>query len=148
MDPLQRFSEYAAEFEKTYQDDDWTRLEGFFDPNASYVVSGSTFDCELHGREAVLSGIKKAVDHFDRRFDHREIEPRGEPVVDGNRVVFPALVRYRREGVEPISFTLSETAEFDDAGRIVLLRDDYDPGQDHVARWLEANRDAFDPSYR
>lgn len=147
MDPMQRFGDYAAEFEKSYEDDDWKRLESFFDSNARYVVSGSTFDCELRGREAVLSGIKKALDGFDRRFDRREIEPGGDPIVDGNRIVFPAIVRYQGDGIEPLSFTLSETAEFDDAGCIVLLRDDYDAGQDHVARWLDANRDSFDPSY-
>jgi hypothetical protein len=147
MDPLQRFGEYAAEFEKSYQDDDWARLEAFFAPDARYVVAGSTFDCELGGREAVLSGIKRALDGFDRRFDGREIEPNGAPAVEGNRVVFPATVRYRKEGVAPLSFTLSETAEFDDAGRIVLLRDDYDAGQDHVTRWLDEHRADFDPSY-
>lgn len=69
MDPLQRFGEYASEFEKTYEDDDWARLESFFHPDVTYVVSGSTFDCELRGRATVLSGIKKALDGFDRRFE-------------------------------------------------------------------------------
>lgn len=147
MDPLRRFGEYAAAFEETYQDDDWTRLEGFFDPDVRYVVAGSTFDCELRGREAVLSGIKKALDGFDRRFDVREVEAGGDPVVGPQRVVFPARLRYLKEGLEPLSFTLSETAEFDEAGRITLLRDDYDPGQDHVEQWLNANVESFDPSY-
>ena len=39
MDPLQRFGEYAADFEKTFEDDDWSRLNAYFDENASYVVS-------------------------------------------------------------------------------------------------------------
>lgn len=147
MDLLQRFGEYAGEFEKTYEDDDWTCLERFFDPDVRYVVSGTTFDCELRGREAVLSGIKKALDGFDRRFDHREVEPAGDPVVGRDRVVFPAKLRYLKQGLEPLSFTLTETAEYDEEGRITLLRDDYDSGQDHVEQWLSANIEAFDPSY-
>ena len=147
MDPLQRFGEYAAEFEKTYKDDDWTRLEGFFDPAVSYVVSGSTFDCELRGREAVLSGIKKALDGFDRRFDIREVEPNGEPVVERERIVFSAKLRYVKQGLDPLLFTLAETAEYNEAGHITLLRDDFDPGQDHVEQWLTQNAAAFDPSY-
>jgi hypothetical protein len=144
---MERFGEYAAEFEKTFEDDDWTRLERFFDADARYVVAGSTFDCELRGRDAVLAGLKKALDGMDRRFDQRAIEPNGDATVEGNRVAFPAKVLYAKQGVEPLSFTLTETAEYDEAGRIVLLRDDYDAGQDDVARWLEQHSDAFDPRY-
>ena len=147
MDPLQTFGEYAAEFEKTFEDDDWTRLERFFAPEARYVVAGSPYDCDLRGRDAVLVGIKKALDGFDRRFDQREILPEGPPTADGNRVTIRAAVRYQREGVEPLTIQLAETAELDDAGRIVLLRDDYDAGQEDAARWLEAHASEFDPRY-
>ncbi len=41
MDPLQRFAAYAADFEKTYQDDDWKRLEGYFAEDAVYEVMGA-----------------------------------------------------------------------------------------------------------
>ncbi|HME70466.1 MAG TPA: hypothetical protein VKM54_11450, partial [Myxococcota bacterium] len=37
---LQRFVEYAQAFEKTYVDDDWTRLEPYFAPDAVYRVVG------------------------------------------------------------------------------------------------------------
>ena len=147
MDPLQRFGEYAAEFEKTYEDDDWTRLEAYFDQDVSYVVSGSTYDCEIQGRVAVFAAIKRALDGFDRRFDHREVTPGGEPVVDGNRVVFPAIVRYEKRGIDTLSFSLSETAEFDESGRIVRLLDNYPAGQDEMVRWLDEHRAEFDPSY-
>src|SRR4030095_10724846 len=39
---LQRFGESAQAFEKTYVDDDWTRLEPYFAPDAVYRVGGST----------------------------------------------------------------------------------------------------------
>ena len=147
MDPLQRFGEYAAEFEKTYADDNWTRLEPYFDQDASYIVTGSSYDCEIRGRDAIFAGIKKALDGFDRQFDQREIIPGGDPVVDGNRIVFSAIVRYSKLNLETLSFSLSETAEFDESGRIIRLQDDYPSGQDDMIRWLEEHRLEFDPTY-
>ncbi len=147
MDPLQRFGEYAADFEKTVEDDNWSRLNAYFDENATYVVSGAPYDCEIRGREAIFSGLKKALDGFDRRFDHREIAAGGEPVTTSNSVIFSAICRYEKQGLKPLSFALSETAEFDESGRIVRLRDDYPAGQPEVNQWLEENRAEFDPSY-
>ena len=147
MDPLQQFGEYAADFEKTFEDDDWTRLDTYFHEDASYIVSGTSYDCEIRGRDAVLSALKKALDGFDRRFDRREITPGGEAVADANSVIFSAICRYEKDGLDPLSFALSETAEFDDSGRIVRLRDDYPAGQHEMSQWLEKNRAEFDPSY-
>lgn len=53
---LQRFVEYAQAFEKTYVDDDWTRLEPYFAPDAVYRVVGSTsWDCCHIGPDASRS---------------------------------------------------------------------------------------------
>ena len=147
MDPMQQFGAYAADFEKTFEDDDWSRLEGYFAEDATYTVTGSPYDCELRGRAAVLEGLKKALDGFDRRFDTRVISAAGQPEVGDNHVVFPAQCDYEKSGLPPLSFGLTETAEFDAAGRIVALRDDYPDGQEDVAQWLEANKAAFDPRY-
>lgn len=73
MDPLRRFAAHAADFEKTFEDDDWTRLEGCFAEDAIYTVEGTPFDCEVRGRETILRAIKKSLDGFDGRFDKREI---------------------------------------------------------------------------
>ena len=86
MDPLQRFGAHAMDFEKTFEDDDWARLEGYFAEDATYTVTGTPFDCAVRGRDAIFRAIKKSIDGFDRRFDKREIVPSGPPVVDGNRV--------------------------------------------------------------
>lgn len=146
MDPLQRFAEYAAEFEKTYEDDDWSRLEQYFHPDATYVIKGSPSDCELKGRDAILAGMKKSLDGFDRRFDKREIAPGGEPKIGERSIAFSGIVSYEKDGAEPLSFSLVETAEFNDAGQIVRLQDDYPPGQEHLNEWL-ANNPGFDASY-
>ena len=116
MDPLQRFAAYAVDFEKTFEDDDWTRLERYFAEDATYTVKGTPFDCEVRGRDAIFRAIKKSIDGFDRRFDKREIVPSGPPVVDGSRVTFSGSGHYEKEGVEPLTIQLSETAELDETG--------------------------------
>ncbi len=147
MDVLHRFAAYAADFEKTFEDDDWTRLEGYFAEDAIYTIKGTPFDCEVRGRDAIFRAIKKSIDGFDRRLDTRAIEPDGPPVVDGNRVIFSGSGRYEKRGVDALSIQLSETAELDETGRIVSLADVYPEGQDEMHRWLERYRAEFDPSY-
>ncbi len=147
MDPLQRFGAYAVDFEKTFEDDDWTRLEGYFAEDATYTVKGTPFDCTVHGRDAIFRAIKKSIDGFDRRFDKREIVADGPPVVDGNRVTFSGSGHYEKEGVDPLTIQLSETAHLDEAGRIVSLEDVYPEGQDEMLSWLERYSAEFDPSY-
>jgi len=148
MDPIQRFAAYAADFEKTYQDDDWKRLEGYFAEDVVYAVKGDVpFACEVRGREAIFRAIKKCLDGFDRRFDTRELAAEGAPEVEGNRVTFRGTGRYERPGVEPVSMRLSETVELNDAGLIVRLTDVYPPGQDEALAWIERHGGEFDISY-
>ncbi len=147
MDPLQRFAAYAADFEKTFEDDDWTRLEGYFAEDATYTVTGTPFDCTVRGRDAIFRAIKKSIDGFDRRFDKREIVPDGPPVVAGNRVTFSGTGHYEKEGVDALTIQLRETVELNEAGRIVSLVDVYPDGQDEMLSWLESHSADFDPSY-
>ncbi len=147
MDLLQRFAAYAADFEKTFEDDDWDRLEGYFAEDATYTITGTPFDCEVRGRDEIFRAIKKSIDGFDRRFDKREIVPGGPPVVDGNRVTFSGTGRYEKEGVDALTIELSETAELDEKGRIVSLEDVYPEGQDEMVSWLKRYSAEFDPSY-
>ena len=72
--PVQVFMDYAAAFEKTYVDDDWSRLTPFFHEDARYQVRGGPMACEINGREAIFRGLKKSIDGLDRRFDERVIE--------------------------------------------------------------------------
>jgi hypothetical protein len=71
----------------------------------------------------------------------------GAPVVEGNRVVFSGTGLYEKDGVDTLTIELSETAEFDEAGRIVSLVDIYAPGQDEMFDWLERHGADFDASY-
>ena len=56
MNPIQRFIEFAAAFEKTYVDDDWSRLESFLTEDAVYEVTGGPpLGGRFEGRDAVLA---------------------------------------------------------------------------------------------
>jgi hypothetical protein len=68
------FMDYAAAFEQTYIDDDWSRLAPFFSEDATYEVRGGPLACEISGRESIFSGLKKSIDGMDRRCDERQID--------------------------------------------------------------------------
>jgi len=147
MNPAQRFTEYALDFEKTYADDDWSRLEPHFAADASYVVTGSpAFACHLEGRDAILRGLRKSVDGFDRHCERR-VEVLGAPAVEGNRVVLDWAVTYTRPGAPPLRLPGRSTAEIVD-GRIQTLSDDFGAADDAaLSDWLRDYGDDLDPSY-
>ena len=68
MDNLPLFMKYAADFEKTLADDDWTRLRQYFAADAVYEVKSDGFPCKLTGPDAIFKGIKKSLDGFDRKY--------------------------------------------------------------------------------
>jgi hypothetical protein len=125
MDLMKRFFVYYAAFEQTYVDDDWSRLEGLFAPDAVYRVTGSgAYDCELRGREAVLAGIRKFLDGFDRRCTRR-LESIDTPSVDGNTVSFRGAAIYTRGDSPELRLVLTEAIEYRD-GLISRITDTYD----------------------
>ena len=62
MDTLQSFLAYAADFEKTFEDDDWSRLMGYFADDAVYRVESEIMGCELVGPEAILGGMNLGLE--------------------------------------------------------------------------------------
>lgn len=148
MDPLQQFGAYAADFEKTYLDDDWQRLERYFRPDAVYRVGPGLIEpCVLRGRDAVLRGIEKSRDGFDRTFDRREIQPLGAPSVEGRTVSGTARVVYTKAGLPPLSFELTESVTYDEQGLIEEIRDVYPEGPGEALAWMAAHGDGLDPRY-
>ena len=148
---VQVFMDYAAAFEETYIDDDWSRLSPFFLEDAHYEVRGGPMACELRGREAIFKGLKKSLDGLDRRFDERVIE-----ITDGPHVTtLPAaeevsigwLVTYCRGESPRVSipgrsvFTVAE-------GLITAMRDEYDDAAfAPVGAWLQQYGADLDGSY-
>ncbi|MCG8588067.1 MAG: nuclear transport factor 2 family protein [Proteobacteria bacterium] len=147
MDVLKRFLAYAAEFEKTLVDDDWSRLTPFFAEDAVYRVESDVFGCEIHGRDRILAGLKKSLDGFDRKFPGREMAATDGPSVDDDELSVGWAVTYRKESLPEFVLRGRSTARIRD-GRISLLVDSYDEevGKE-LAAWIEATGIPLDPAY-
>lgn len=147
MTPLERFLAYFEDFERTYVDDDWSRLEQYFAPDAVYrVEGGGSFDCVLEGRAAIFAGIRRFLDGFDRKCT-REIRSSAPPAADGDSVRVRGVAAYTRGDSPEILLDLEEEAVFRD-GVIVALTDRYFASPDSDMRaWLAKWGKDLSPSY-
>jgi hypothetical protein len=147
MGTLERFLAYAADFEKTLADDDWSRLTPYFADDAVYRVESDLFGCELEGPDAIFTGMKKSLDGFDRNFPTRDVAASGAPEVEGEELRVDWTVTYHREGLPDFVLPGRSLARIRD-DRIVLLVDSYDPGlETELEAWSEQNGLNLDPSY-
>lgn len=146
MNLLEHFFAYAQDFEKTYADDDWSRLEKYFAPDAEYEVQKVSFACHIQGRDSVLAGIRRSVDGFDRKCK-RDLGFNGEPYVEGDRVVLPWKGSYTYGDAPPLAISAVQTADYRD-GLIFKLTDHYDDDvADRYNDWLAAHGQGLDPGY-
>jgi hypothetical protein len=147
MDILTHFLAYAGDFEKSYKDDEWTRLNQYFTDDAVYEVKGLGTNCRLQGPTAIFKGIKKSLDGFDRRFDSRKIDITSAPVVEGDTMRVGWVVTYEKKGLAPFPLRGRSEARYRD-GKIAYLGDSYDAAMAADAvEWMKTNSFEFDPSY-
>ena len=147
MGIIERFVAYAADFEKTLADDDWSRLPQYFGEDAVYRVEADLFGCELTGPDSIFAGMKKSLDGFDRNFPEREISMTDGPHVDGDEMRVSWTVTYHKEGLPDFVLRGKSLARIRD-DRIVLLVDSYDEGVSaEVADWMRETGVKLDPSY-
>ena len=140
MSKIARFAAYAAAFEKSYENDDWSLLEPYFTENAVYDVAlDPPIGARLDGRAAILAYFEDVVNRFDRRFESRELALLEGPKETGDSVWIRGSATYRAAGVPPFVLELEETVTFD-GDRIRLLEDRYPPAmQKSLAAYLEAH---------
>jgi len=144
---MTRFFEYAQDFEKTYVDDDWSRLARYFEPDAVYEVRNVPFACRVEGRDAIFRGIKRSLDGFDRRFAERRPEITDTPAESGDSVSVGWAVTYVKPGAPPFTLRGRSTARYR-GERIVHLVDEYPDGMDdEAASWVAAHAPGFDAAY-
>jgi hypothetical protein len=147
MDILQQFMAYAADFEQTLADDDWTRLRRYFADDAVYDVKSKSFGCHLVGPAAIFAGMKKSLDGFDRKFAKREVEVTSGPEISDAEMRMGWKVVYSKEGLPSFVLRGASTVRYAD-GKIVYLADFYDPSvETELADWRRASGVAVDPSY-
>jgi len=147
MDNLSRFMAYAADFEKTLHDDDWSRLRDYFAADAVYEVHAEGFGCKLVGPDRIFSGIRKSLNGFDRKFAGRSIDVTSGPEVDADGLRMGWAVTYQKEGLTPFVLRGRSEVRYRD-GKIAYLADSYDPSVAvESAAWIQKNGVQFDPSY-
>ena len=132
MNIQDRFLAYANDFEITFEDNDWSRLEPYFTEEAVY---DSGMGEAAHGLAAVMAKLEGAVDGFDRLMDKRVVEFT-PPVTDGDIVSTHWTASYSKAGVPELQFGGTEYARFE-GDRIAQLRDELDPGtEEALGAWL------------
>jgi hypothetical protein len=134
MSILDRYQAYAAAFEVSYEDDDWSHIEPYFTDDAVY--EGEPEDAQ--GRDAVLSKLKQSVDAFDRKMDSRALsfDP---PTADGNTIRTRWSGTYTKSGVPDLVISGVEIAIFE-GDRIARLSGEFDPeAQKAMGEWMAAH---------
>ncbi len=143
---VERFEQYAADFEVTYESDDWSVVGRHFAKGAVYeTLAGPPMGACHEGRDAVLASIKQTLDGFDRRFDSREVTFLEGPEMRGDSVWLRALVKYSIAGAPDLVLEGISTATFDEEG-IIRLEDSYEGGvADVVVQYLSAHGSKLHP---
>jgi hypothetical protein len=138
---------YASDFEKTFADDDWSRLAPYFHEDAVYEVSNVFFACEVKGPEAIFKALRKSIDSFDRRMDDRTIDVLSGPETSGDEIRLGWAVTYAKAGAPDFVLRGESIARFE-GDRIIHLRDRYPDGHnEEIEAWIHDHAPDLDPSY-
>ena len=148
---MQVFMDYAAAFEQTYVDDDWSRLAPFFSEDASYEVRGGPLACKLEGREEIFSGMKKSLDSLDRRCRERKIDlleaPEVRSTAAGEELSVGWHVEYQY-GEAPRAGFAGRSVATVAGGVIIALRDEY--SEEEMAKfgaWMQDHGQGLSGAY-
>ncbi len=127
MSLVERFTAYAAAFEKTFESDDFSHIEPFFTEDAVYETRGGPpLDSLSEGREAVFAYLKSSLDGLDRRFETRELELLEGPTEKDGSVWIRWAARYTKPGLPPLEIAGEETVTFR-GDRICRMLDAFAP---------------------
>lgn len=118
-----RFLAYAAAFEESFADDDWSRIEPYFTEGAVYETKADPpFGGVQTGRVAVLAQLKQALDGFDRLFSTRTLELLEGPTGTNGEVWFRWAAVYTLADAPDLRIEGEERVTYD-GDRISRLED-------------------------
>ena len=147
MNPVARFGEYAAAFERAFEDDDWSVLEPYFTDDAVYeTLAGPPFGGRHEGRDALFAALKRSLDTYDRRFDTRELALLEGPEDRDGAAWIRWRATYRVGDAPPMVIEGEETAYFE-GDRIVRLEDRFSEESGKGAlEWMEQHGESLKPA--
>ena len=147
MNALEKFVKYAADFEASYEDDQWERIKPYFADGAVYEVASRTFGATLRGPDEIVGGFKKSLNGFDRLFETRKIDVLGAPEVGEDEVSAEWTASYTKEGCTPLVLRGRSAVRYE-GDKIIRLIDSYtEAAEIELQEWNAANDLAIDPSY-
>jgi hypothetical protein len=123
MNLMPRFEAYAAAFEATLVDDDWTRLQQYFTADAVYLPGDGS---EAVGRDRVLETLRNGVNGLDRRFDTR-VGELSSAEQSNDVVTIQWKMTLSKQGLPDLTISGREHATFT-GDTISRLEDVLDPG--------------------
>lgn len=87
MSLVERFEQYAHDFELTKLDGDWSRVRQHFCVDAVREEHEPPLISLRHeGLEQIIDEWREMIENFDRRFDHALVVPLGPAKAVGNEV--------------------------------------------------------------
>lgn len=126
MSLIARFVAQRAAFEAAYHNDDWHSVGAFFQSDIVYEVMNMPFHCVVSGRSAVLAGLARSIDRFDKQC-RRTVGIGSAVREEGANVLVNTAIRFEREGAPVLEAQLLEVATYRD-GLIERIIDVYSPG--------------------
>lgn len=145
---LERFYGYVRAFEVAYLADVWSGVADCFHPEARHFVpnGGPVLAADDRGRDAVVAGLRAAVNALDRRFDARLVELVAGPELRPEGIWMRFGVTLRRAGVPDLRFEGDHRAVYED-GRIHLLEEILEPDAgERVDAFLREHDAALNPA--
>ncbi len=140
MSYLERFAEYAAAFEETFNDDNWKRLEQYFTPDATYAPGDGTI---AQGRDEIFTALRNSVSSLDRRFDSRAFGDNPAPSESGNVVTLLWTLILEKKDLPSLTISGREYATFS-GNAIQKLEDVFDDGAiQNLTEWMEKHGDSL-----
>jgi hypothetical protein len=138
------FKSFSDDFEATFQDDDWSRLEKYFTDDATYKNVNDP-DSEYKGHDAILSYLKADVTHFDRLFDARNLAALSPPEVNGNRLSRRWRTTFSLKG-SPDLIVEGEARYLFDGELIKAIEEEVTPESlRNLAKWMQDYGDRLEP---
>ena len=129
MSNLDIFATYAAAFEKSLNDNNWTRLEQYFTEDASYKPGDGT---EGVGKAGVIQSLQDSVNALERKCDSRELI--GQPGISeaGDTITLSYKIKYAKKGVGDFLLIGIETIEYSE-GLIQKMEDLFEDSAEVMA---------------
>lgn len=118
---LEQLAAYAMDFERTFVDDDWSRLLPHFAPAAEReVLGGGMLAYHSVGRDELIADLRRNVDEMDRRFDLRIPEVVAGPEERDGMVWMDWRLTLRRAGLPDLVLEGSHGTHHADGGIVRL----------------------------